>query len=38
MLDQTQPERVEYFEYFGRIKNYAREIKSSIATEKTVFK
>ena len=37
MIDQIQPESVEYFGYFGSIKNYAREIKSSIAIKKKRF-
>jgi len=27
MIDQIQPDSVEYFEYFGSIRNYACEIK-----------
>jgi len=34
MIDQIQPECVEYLEYFGSIRNYAREIKYSIDIKK----
>jgi hypothetical protein len=34
MIDQIQPESVEYFRYFDSIRNYASEIKASIAIEK----
>jgi hypothetical protein len=37
MINQTQPESVEYFEYFGSTRNYGREIKSSIVVDKAAF-
>jgi hypothetical protein len=33
MIDQTQPESVEHFKYFGIITNYVLEIKSSIVMQ-----
>ena len=33
MIDQRKPESVEHFEYFGSIKNYGREIKTSIVMQ-----
>jgi hypothetical protein len=40
MIDQKQPENVEYFNYFGSVINAARstgEIKSRTATAKAAF-
>jgi hypothetical protein len=42
MIDQKQPENVEYLNYFGRMmtnnEGYLQEIKSRVAMEITAFK